>query len=425
MAQELINVGAANEKQGDTPFVFCPKINRNFTELYSEINNGKIGNRIIINDFSNFPEPMISDTEYYIGGSITIPTTLPASWANLPKNISFTGSVVASVISWGGVGALFSGADMERFYIDGVLLNAPNGTLYNITETTTPTIVNLLTASVGVCKSVGVINVFGLVMDTCNYRDVTQGLVTGDKNIVLNIASVAVTSASPLFVHVDFSLSTLSTLEIINNRVVAPSGAFAFKGLPNSVNVDSEQIGLISSCEILGGAVALSGITADDVGYDYRDVTGVIDSTPIGHCYIDAGDESTTAITSGVEVPVAGLYTQGSESSQSTSSATGVITMLNRVEKRGNVTVSMDIDKVGGGADSYIFRIKKIPISTGVAVDVEGVFTTKTMAGGGSDSFSISGPVRHITGDQFYVTVQSVGSNDDIIAYTQGFEVIN
>ena len=37
MAQEIINVGDANQKQGDTPFVFCPKINRNFTELYSKL----------------------------------------------------------------------------------------------------------------------------------------------------------------------------------------------------------------------------------------------------------------------------------------------------------------------------------------------------------------------------------------------------
>lgn len=35
MTQEIIAVGAADQKQGDTPFVFCPKINRNFTELYS------------------------------------------------------------------------------------------------------------------------------------------------------------------------------------------------------------------------------------------------------------------------------------------------------------------------------------------------------------------------------------------------------
>ncbi|QDP67561.1 MAG: hypothetical protein Unbinned5350contig1004_68 [Prokaryotic dsDNA virus sp.] len=37
MTQEIIEVGGANQKQGDTPFVFCPKINRNFEEVYAAI----------------------------------------------------------------------------------------------------------------------------------------------------------------------------------------------------------------------------------------------------------------------------------------------------------------------------------------------------------------------------------------------------
>jgi len=37
MTQQLIVIGAANAKLGDTPFVFCEKINDNFTEVYADI----------------------------------------------------------------------------------------------------------------------------------------------------------------------------------------------------------------------------------------------------------------------------------------------------------------------------------------------------------------------------------------------------
>lgn len=66
MAQEIINVGDANQKQGDTPFVFCPKINRNFTELF---NKASLTGRVIVKQASDFGV-IDSTKEYFLDGII-------------------------------------------------------------------------------------------------------------------------------------------------------------------------------------------------------------------------------------------------------------------------------------------------------------------------------------------------------------------
>ena len=147
----------------------------------------------------------------------------------------------------------------------------------------------------------------------------------------------------------------------------------------------------------------------------------MIDSKVIGHCFV--ATPVTTNISAGVEVPVAGAFVEGTEASQATCAANGRITTLNRIEKRGTISVDLDIDKLGGGQDDYVFRLKKIPILTGVAEDVDGGYSTVTLTGGGSATITISGPVRFIEGDQFYTSVVGFGSNDDIEAFTAGLKV--
>lgn len=74
MTQEIINIGVANAKQGDTLFDAFTKANSNFTELY-DIAAGA-DNIVIVNEESDFPTPvggvitLEDDKVYQIGATI-------------------------------------------------------------------------------------------------------------------------------------------------------------------------------------------------------------------------------------------------------------------------------------------------------------------------------------------------------------------
>jgi len=424
MAYQPIIIGPADAQDGDNLFTGATKINANFTELYDRPTPYEPRNIIVINEFSDFPDPLEANTAYEIGGDIIFPDTLPATFNNLPANIEFFGRVTSSKLTYNGTGKFLAGSDLNFFKIDNVQIDASNATVYDIIDTTGSTIINFITASIVSCLEVGVVNVFALIIDITNIVNTGQGITLGDKTLILSVDKLTMSSLEASFVAFDIENSVLSTLEMTNFRSNAPVGATALKGLTNSQNIAAEQVGDIRSWELSGGCVALSGIDNNDSGYSFEKVTGLIDSQVIGHCYIGVGDSATTSITSGVETAVAGVFTQGPESSQTIASATGVITTLNRIQSRGFISASLDVDKSGGGNDDYLFKIKKTPILTGIEEDVIGAFSTKTMSGGDSSAVFISAPVKHIDGDQFRVTVTSAGTNDDITANTQGFEVI-
>ncbi len=353
MAQQILNPNslAPNDKLGDTPWDYTAKINDNFTELYSSVEGNTIANRIIINEFADFPEPLLPDTQYYIGGQITIPDTLPASWLDLPGNIEFAGSVVASCLTWNGTGTLFTGVDMSRFRIVNLLLDVPNGTVYNITETTTPTIVNLITASVASCQSLGTINVFGVVVSIINIADTNQGFVFGDKIIILNIGEVSISSTDASFVGVDISAATISTMEMTNTRIVAPAGAVALKGLTNSQNISADQRAGVSSCEFIGGVTPLSGITDDDIRYNFQGNSGIRDSNPDAMITMINNATNTVITASSTDgsnaVLVAGTWTE-KDASQYTTNAAGKVSALFEYEIPAPITATLTLEPSSG-----------------------------------------------------------------------------
>lgn len=372
MAQQDINIGAEDAKTGDSLFSAFTKTQANFDELYNAPSG--IANRIEVNTFDDFPEPMLADTQYYIGANIIIPNTLPASWLDLPDNIEFKGSVVSSRLTWAGTGTLFNGSDMTRFRVDNVLLDTPNGTIYNIVDTTGSTIVNLFVASVVSCLEFGTLNVFALVIDTINVPDANDGLSVGNKTVVLSVNRATINSTSATFTGIDVTGAAISTLEISNFRSNAPAGGVAIRGDAASANILAGDIGSVTSCEFSGGITDLAGITIDDIRWSFKNNTPTQDT--LRDCLIYSSTTSTTTIAT-AETYVKLNATWATDSlSGFTADSTGKVTWAGERIIKVPVDMSLSIAPVSGTGKTLRTRIgvngSTLPNSTRTTVTDNG-----------------------------------------------------
>lgn len=396
-------------------------------DLQAQFEDTTPNNVVEINSEGDFPTAVagvitLESKTYNIGDAITTANRFVVA----PGTVIMGNNPFAFPFTYTGSDTMFTGVN-ANFAADFVLLSAPNGKLFDFSCTPgNGSTFGLNIVTVASCAEFGSFdNLRSINITNVNSFSTGQGItVSGSGNWErLAISRFGATTSQAAFIAIDLSDSLLLSAEIDNLNVIGVPGAVGLAGLPNSGNVTSGSVFSISSSEFLGGMTTLGGsLTANDTGFSYDVVSDVISSKVIGHCYITT--PQTTNISNGVEVPVAGIFTQGSESSQSTSSAAGVITLLNRIEKRGTVSTSIDIDKIGGGTDDYIFKIKKDVGGAGTTIeDVDGAFTTIALSGGGSDSIYIFGPTRFVDGDEYFVTVEGIGTGDDIVAVTQGFEV--
>lgn len=379
----------------------------------------------VINSVEDLPNQTLTSwtadagIEYVFGSFIQtqlefIPAQGCALVGNTTLNLVYSYTGTAAMIKGNGVGF-----EMRNFGF-----TASNGSVFDLTDVR-PLVVSFCICFD--CDRVGTITT-STGTTSVNLYDggfvniKTQGLqLSGDVGILAIREWVMATTATGVTL-LDWSGSTIEDLEVTNMEASAPTGSFVLDCDAGSVNMNTGRVGTISNSSLssisLGNSLG-SGISVNDGGYSFQNST-VIDSKVIGHCYVST--PVTTNITAGVEVPVAGTFTQGNTASQTTSSVAGVITTNNIIGKHGVISVDLDINKVGGGADDYLFKAKKIPFSTGVAEDVDGGFTTITMSGGGTDTISLSAPTTMSQGDQFYISVEGQ-TNDDIEAFTQGFKV--
>lgn len=396
------------------------------TDLQQQLAEITLDNIIVVNKLSDIPDQDVTTWTAKAGTAYVFGALISTSKQVIMEDGSalIGNSVLNLVYTYTGTGSMIK-CDNAGFELRNFGFSAPNGSVFAVTDGL-PIVINFarcfdcdkigfITTSVGITA----INMF----DTAFLNVKTQGLqLSGDVQL-FSVREVFMVTTSTGVNLIDWSGSMMNDMEITNLEGFAPAGSFVLSGDAGSINMSGGRVGVIRDSSLSSRALNNSlggGLSADDTGYSFANST-VIDSKVIGHCYVTT--PQVTAVSPGVEVRVAGLFVNGTETSQATTTSDGIIITRNRIEKRGTASVDVDVDKAGGGVDGYIFRVKKIPISTGVIESVDGLFTAREIAGGGTDNFSISGPVRFMDGDQFYVSVESVATNDNITAFTQGFEV--
>ena len=249
-------------------------------------------------------------------------------------------------------------------------------------------------------------------------------ILTGEFSLIAlrEVFLIATTAGTVLL---DWFDSSIPNFELNNVEFRGPVGAFALRADAGGVNMSPGSLGTIQNSTLgLPGTLTplTGGLHENDPAYLFENTLGVIDSRAIGHAYVTTPAE--TDVLDGSPVQIAGIFAQGAESSQSTSSIGGTITMQNRIEQRGVISANIDLTKQTGSSRDYIICMQKDPGGIGSPSPVDGSCSTATLAGGGSFTIAIAAPVRFIDTDEFYVTITGVGTTENITASTENFKLI-
>ena len=311
-----------------------------------------LNNTLNINEFSEFPDPLLPNVRYAIGDEIIFPDVLPATWNDLPSNIEFSGTAVASKFTYNGTGTFLKAVDVGRLVVDSVVIDAPSAKVYDIVDVSVNTIVRLPTASIISCLQVGTFDCFAIVASVINVASADQGIeITGTKPVVISIGQVTINSTQTDFVAIDLGSAVLATLEITDFRSSAPAGAIAIKGLAANGNISPNQKATIASCEFSGGIVALDGIDEGDFRYSFDTVTGVRDSNPDAIITMSGNTTATVISASSSDgsnaVLVAGTWLE-KDASQYTTTAAGRITANFESPVPSPIMITASVEPVSG-----------------------------------------------------------------------------
>lgn len=309
----------------------------------------KPANRVIVNQSSDFPPvsggviPLADNTEYFIGGDIAI--SVPLSFGQYTV---VTGSAYPSRLSYAGTDAMFQGSGCIGAAITSLRISCPSASMLDFTDSAQLTVVNLSNLSIESADSIGSINIFGFVAEVCNFISLNDGIDVAGSNVkVFSLSRIGMASTSASFVGVNLNSAIMNSFEAQNVRFSAPAGAVGFSGLANSGNIESGQIGKLLSCEFLGGMTPLSGITKDDIRFDFNGNGEIPDTNP--DALLSLSNNATATVISAANTPtlVAGTWVSQT-ASHYTNTAAGRTTYNGERDLNAPITVSMAIEPVSG-----------------------------------------------------------------------------
>lgn len=310
----------------------------------------KPSNRVIINQASDFPTavggfiPLAPDTEYYIGAKVTV-----ANPFSLTGDVVFGGQPYVSQVTYAGSGDLFTGTDSGALVIKGITLDFPNADLFNLTNTTPASVVNVIDTVIISGNSLGTCtDIVGIVFSLCAFLSLQDGYTAGGTDTsVISVSRVGMASTSATFKAVDLGSNVYDSLEVMNLQVTAPAGAFGISGLVSSGNISVGQIGNIQSCEFLGGCTPLENITRDDVRYNFIANGGIVDTAPDALLSLESNATDTVISTINTPVLVAGTWTI-EDTSQFTGTVAGRATYNGERDITAPITVSLSVEPASG-----------------------------------------------------------------------------
>ncbi len=333
-------------------------------------------NQIIVNQESDFPTQngstitLDEGINYSQGADIsTAKRFIVKPDASITANNLFT-----PMLTYTGTGAMFTG-DNASFDIHDINVSAPNSSKYFSWPETIP--FSSLVSMDGVTFTDGVAfgdfgNVAALAISFCNATSLSaDGItLTGSSNILLSINQLAMVSASNSFKGIDIGSAIVTTIEINNLIVVAPSGAFAISGLANSGNLPVNTLGNITNCNFSGGmtGTGLENISIDDIRWAFRDNNTIPDTSPDILLSL-TGNPTTTAVSGGTPIILAGTWNSVERASHFTGTTSGRATFNGERSLAAPVDISVTVEPASGNNKD---------ISAYIAIDGAFVANSKT-----------------------------------------------
>ncbi len=238
----------------------------------------------------------------------------------------------------------------KSFSISNIGIRCPNGTLFNLSDSSpvTESFILLQNVTIWECKNAGDITSLALLsMVIVAFRNITD---TGFRffgsfgNLSVQFSLGVVFDSAFL----DLGTAVFNSIEAATTRmVIIESGGSGVSGLTGSGNINTGGIGSIRNCRFDGAGSPISGISTEDALWDFFGNDDIANSRPDALISLKGNFTETVISSVGVEVLVAGSWAEIT-SSQFTTTAAGRVTYNGGRPAKLPITVSTGITVSSG-----------------------------------------------------------------------------
>lgn len=286
-------------------------------------------NVVYVNSSSDLPavvageHPLAANTTYVIGANITLSDSLKLASGTAVVGTAAFGVVLKTTATT----SLFTGVS-GNCAVDRLQMAAPNGKLFDLTDSTPGTSIFSLTNFACLeYKEIGTFtDLLGVQLAGGNFIDATNSVdgmtFAGSSWSVISVRQIFATTANAAYVGIDFGTAVSPTIEVTDYSISGVSGSIALKGAASNANVSSGSVATVTGCTLTGGgATALSGITRDDFRWDFTGNSGVANTRPDALLSMQGNATATTISAANTPVLTAGTWVD--EGSSHYTSTTG------------------------------------------------------------------------------------------------------
>lgn len=408
MAQQLINIGTADAKLGDTLFSAFTKTNTNFTELFAV---STLVKRVVVNTLADLPTAvagvitLAADTLYVQADDLNLSTTRLVFGANTVY--SGIDSLVVT-LNYVGTLPLFTMTNVNGSVKDLAVthLNAP---LFSFSDSGSHVLRVSDLSYAG--SSIGTLGGSGSSARFTNFSGSTTSTgvaFTGSWRALLfepTLSSIASGS------FINLGSATFDSISISETSLDYVAGSFYISGALSSGNINAGGSGSVSTANLKGAGTPLQQISSDDALFNFKNNNTIRDSRPDGILSLQGNTVATTIAGPNIPVLTAGTWVVGPVG-QFTGTTGGRLTYIGGKDARLPITFSASLAPT---------------LSTGIAmsayVAINGVVIANsrrqgTGSAGGPTSITIPWQHTFSTNDYVEMFVENNSNATDILVST-------
>lgn len=352
-------------------------------------------NRVIVGTKSDLPAPdagvidTVANTQYLVTAGVSVDTDR----ISLADNVSFTGlNSDISSLTYIGTGDMFTGVGTNN-RLERITINSPTAGSKTINyDGLGVGILQFIDMTFGSVDTLGVLkDVRGSQVNNVAFGSVAANgfLFTGSHSVFLVFGVIGGISAGTLF---DLGTATFDTLSITDSFPDIAAGATMLSGAPDSANINANGFGTVINTNNKGLGTDLSGITNNDVRWQFTNNSGIPDSRPDG--WISMPTLTTTVIDNAGEPKLlAGTWNITSPNRVSQF----VATTAGRLTYKGvkGATLQVDISTTMKMASGSNKEVRVLLFKDGVVV--ANAFNLSTVGSATSGSASVIAQIDFVT----------------------------
>lgn len=245
----------------------------------------------------------------------------------------------SAVLTYTGTGTMFTGTDTD-FTLRGLRYSHPNGTGFNVSDTTGGVVFGLLDQCLCLDgNSIGTFDDLGaLVVNRCSFTCDDGLTTTGTSFGILSVTRTGFVTSTAGAICVDIGSSVFTTvLEFDNNFFIGPASGYGISGVASSANLPVGKLATISGCEFITLTPA-QNILTNDLRWVWSNNAGAEDTMEDALVSLSGNATETVISTAGVHVKAAGTWVCEREA-KFTCDTTGRITY----DGERDITLPIDI----------------------------------------------------------------------------------